>query len=79
MDYLNSHFSWLNNSIFEQAEQEMESILQMDSESVCQLLTLCVEEEKDTRLINDPEMINTINSSQESWIAGFNSQFEHST
>jgi len=51
--------------------------MQLDPESVCKLLTLCVEEEKDTRLINDPEMINTINSAQDSWIAGFNSQFEN--
>lgn len=79
MDYLQSHFSWLNNSIFEKAEEEIETLLQMDSENVCKLLTLCVDEEKDTRLINDPEMINSINSAQNSWIAGFNSQFQDNT
>lgn len=77
MEYLESHFNWLNNPAFEKDLEEVESLMQLDPESVCKLLTLCVEEEKDTRLINDPEMINTINSAQDSWIAGFNSQFEN--
>lgn len=79
MEQLNSHFSWLNNSIFEKAELEVESLLQLDSEDVCKMLTLCVEEQPDFRLVNDPEMINTINSSQDMWTAGFNSQFETHT
>jgi len=76
MTYLESQFPWLESKLGGLLDK-VESIV--DSVDVCSLLQLCVEEEEDNRLVNDPELIRTVNESQRSWVAGVNHKFHGHT